>query len=91
MEDKEERKQAVYDILHQATFNFPKLHLLSHYGMQVRDFGTLPQYSTEITESLHKPLKNAYRRSNRVDSAEQILSTIPRDNAFRMRELNLIV
>jgi len=90
MEDKEEQQQAVYDILHQAAFNFRKLHLLSHYGTQVRDFGTLPQYSTEITESLQKPLKDTYRRPNRVDAAEQILDTISRDNAFTMRELNLI-
>ncbi|KAF8415753.1 hypothetical protein BGX38DRAFT_1110016 [Terfezia claveryi] len=35
-----------------GTFNFPKLHLLSHYDSQIIDFGTLPQYSTEITEAL---------------------------------------
>ncbi|KAF8416905.1 hypothetical protein BGX38DRAFT_1078363, partial [Terfezia claveryi] len=59
-------------------FNFPKLHLLSHYDSQIIDFGTIPQYSTEITEALHKPLKDAYQRSNRVDTAEQILDTISR-------------
>ncbi|KAF8424429.1 hypothetical protein BGX38DRAFT_1074294, partial [Terfezia claveryi] len=57
-------QQAVHEILQQGTFNFPKLHLLSHYGSQIVDFGTLPQYSTEITEALHKPLKDAYWRSN---------------------------
>ncbi|KAF8432002.1 hypothetical protein BGX38DRAFT_1103357, partial [Terfezia claveryi] len=76
---------AVHEILQQGTFNFPKLHLLSHYGSQIVDFGTLPQYSTEITEALHKPLKDAYRRSNRVDAAEQILDSISRDYAIRMR------
>ncbi|KAF8432170.1 hypothetical protein BGX38DRAFT_1077582, partial [Terfezia claveryi] len=57
--------RAIHEILQQGTFNFPKLHLLSHYDSQIIDFGTLPQYSTEITEALHKPLKDAYRRSNR--------------------------
>ena len=84
------RQQAAHSILQQATFNFPKLHLLSHYSLQIVDFGTLPQYYTEVTEALHKPLKDAYRSSNRVDAAEPILDTINRDYAIRMRELNLI-
>jgi len=90
LEEQQERQQVVDDILQQATFNFPKMHLLSHYGSQITDFGTLPQYSTEVTEALHKPLKDAYRRSNRVDAAEQILNRITRDYAIRIRELNLI-
>ena len=84
----EDRQQVVHDILEQGTFNFPTLHLLTHYGAQIQDFGTLPEYSTEITEALHKALKDAYRRSNRVDATEQILDTIPRDYAIRMREFN---
>ena len=75
----EGRRQLVRDILQQGTFNFSKLHLLTHYGAQIQDFETLPQYSTEITEALHKPLKDAYRRSNRVDATEEILDTISRD------------
>ena len=90
VEDRIERQQAVQDILQQGNFNFPKLHLLSHYGSQISDFGTLPQYSTEITEALHKPLKDAYKRSNRVDAVEQILDTISRDYAIQMKELNLV-
>ncbi|KAF8430727.1 hypothetical protein BGX38DRAFT_1079773, partial [Terfezia claveryi] len=45
--------QAIHKILQQGTFNFPKLHLLSYYDSQIINFGTLPQYSTEITEALH--------------------------------------
>ena len=86
---REERKQLVHDILQQGTFNFPKWHLLTHYGAEIHDFGTLPQYSTEITEALHKHLKDAYRRSNRVDATEPILNTISRDYAIQMRKLNL--
>jgi len=66
------------------------MNLLSHYGSQITDFGTLPQYSTEVTEALHKPLKDTHRRSNRVDAAEQILNRITRDYAIRIWELNLI-
>ncbi|KAF8414727.1 hypothetical protein BGX38DRAFT_1073592, partial [Terfezia claveryi] len=64
-EERQERQQVIQDVLCKADFNFPKLHLLSHYTTQIKDFGTLPQYSTEVTEALHKPLKDAYRRSNR--------------------------
>ncbi|KAF8440699.1 hypothetical protein BGX38DRAFT_1074657, partial [Terfezia claveryi] len=69
----------IQDILSQADFNFPKIHLLSHYNTQIRDFGSLPQYSTEVTEALHKPLKDAYRRSNHVNATEQILDIITRE------------
>jgi len=88
--DKDERQQLVHDILQQGMFNFPKLHLLTHYDSQIKDFGTLLQYFTKITEALHKPLKEAYRCSNRVDAMEQILDMISRDYAIRMRKLNLI-
>ena len=79
----------VQDVLAQAEFNFPKMHLLSHYSSQIKDFENLPQYFMEITEALHKPLKDAYRRSNWVEAAEQILDTITRDHALHMRELNI--
>ena len=88
-EDRDERRQLVHDILNEGHFNFPKLHLLSHYGLQITQFGSLVQYSTDITEALHKPLKDAYRRSNRVDAVEQILDTITREHAVRILELNL--
>ena len=51
-EDWEEKQQAVHNRLQQATFTFPKLHILSHYSSQGVDFGTLPQYSTNITLAL---------------------------------------
>ncbi|KAF8435256.1 hypothetical protein BGX38DRAFT_1072558, partial [Terfezia claveryi] len=46
-------------------YNFPKIHLISHYAEQIPKFGTLGQYSTEISETMHKAFKDAYRRSNR--------------------------
>ncbi|KAF8419953.1 hypothetical protein BGX38DRAFT_1081610, partial [Terfezia claveryi] len=70
-------------------FTYPKLHLLTYYSQQVVQFGSLAQYSTDITEALHKPLKEAYKWSNRVDATVQILDTHARDHAFKMLELNL--
>jgi len=42
-----------------------------------------------VTEALHKPLKDAYQRSNHVNATEQILDIINREHALRIRELNI--
>ncbi|KAF8451279.1 hypothetical protein BGX38DRAFT_1091927, partial [Terfezia claveryi] len=49
-------------------YNFPKIHLISHYAEQIPKFGTLGQYSTEISETMHKAFKDTYCRSNRVNA-----------------------
>jgi len=90
-EEWQERQQVVQEVLPQADFNFPKIHLLSNYNTQIRDFGSPPQYSTEVTEALHKPLKDADRRSNHVNPTDQILDIITREHVLRIRELNIEV
>jgi len=87
--NRQERQDLVKEMLGQSTFNYPKLHLLTHYAHQIEHFGSLPQYSTEITEALHKPLKDAYRWSNRVNATPQILDSYARESACRMLEFNL--
>ena len=82
----QERARVIQEVQSQPEFNFPKMHLLSHYRSQIKEFGSLPQYSTEITEAPHKSLKNAYRRLNRVDAADQISDTITREQAIHMQE-----
>ena len=72
-----------------AHYNFPKIHLIFHYAKQVPKFGSLPQYSTDITEYMHKGLKDAYRRSNKVDSLSQIVTTSNRDHTFAMKDLTI--
>ncbi|KAF8468210.1 hypothetical protein BDZ91DRAFT_635239, partial [Kalaharituber pfeilii] len=85
------RAALVQDIVQcNSSFNFPKLHLLSHYTEQVFRFGSLPQCSTEISEAMHKPLKDAYRRSNKVDATEQILDIYTRTHSMAMLEKNLV-
>jgi len=79
----------VQEVLTQADFNFPKIHLLSHYNTQIRNFESLPQYWTEVSVALHKPLKDAYWRSNHVNATEQLLEMINREHALRIRELNI--
>jgi len=90
-EERQERQQVVQEVLSQADFNFPKIHLLSYYNSQIRDFGSLPQYSTKVTEALHKPLTDPYRRSNHVNATDQILDISTREHALRTRELNIEV
>ena len=51
--DRQERHDLMKEMLGQATCNYPKLHLLTHYVQQIVKFGSLPQCSTEITETLH--------------------------------------
>jgi len=87
--DRPERHDLMKEMLVQATFNYRKLHLLMHYAQQIVKFGSLPQYSTEIIETLHKPLKDAYRQSNKVDATSQILDSYARESACKMLELNL--
>lgn len=54
-------------------FKFPKMLALLQYGMQVREKGSCPQYSTDVTERCHQPfLKDAYRSTNRRDFGWQM-------------------
>lgn len=60
-------------------FAIPKLHLLFHYLMNIRDLGTVDNYSTEICEALHIPFcKNAYKATNRKDYDQQIINYLTR-------------
>jgi len=72
-----------------AHYNFPKMHLISHFAEQISRYGSLPQYSTKICEVVHKPLKDAYRRSNHINTMPQIIQTYTRMHSFAMRERNL--
>ena len=67
--DKEKRVYLVNQALvEDSHFNFPKIHLMMHWADQISRYGSLPQLATEICKTSHKPLKNAYRRSNHIDS-----------------------
>ncbi|KAF8441129.1 hypothetical protein BGX38DRAFT_1071181, partial [Terfezia claveryi] len=72
-----------------AYYNFPKMHLISHFMEQIAKYGSLPQYSIEISEASHKPLKDAYHRSNHINALPQILRSYTRTHHFAMRERNL--
>ena len=73
-------------------FNFIKMHYLNHYVQDVRRFGCIPMYSTDIGELAHKEqIKEGYRRSNKNDAARQILAQYTRQHAIGMRLLTMEV
>jgi len=62
-----------------------RLHYFHHYAQSVMEKGALPSYSTDRTEIWHKPLKAAYRRSNKnkVHAERYILMEQTRLSAFQ--------
>ena len=70
-------------------YNFPKMHIMIHYCDQIEQYRQLPQYSIEVGQAYHRPLKDIYRRTNHIDATPQILKTYARDHAFAMRDLNV--
>jgi len=79
------------DLIHcESDFNFIKIHLLSHLGDHIRQFGNIPMYSTELGELAHKEqIKDTWRRSNKNYPLHQIVHSYSRQHAIRMRFLNL--
>ena len=85
-----ERQELVDEILREgAHYNFPKIHIISHYAEQIKKFGALGQYSTDISEAIHKGFKDADCRSNKVDSTDQIITTYTRDHTFAMKDMTI--
>jgi len=85
-----ETEELVHDFLTTGVhYNFPKIHLISHFADYKTRYVPLPQYSTEICEASHKPLKDAYRRSNHINAMPQIIRTYTRAHSFAMRERNI--
>jgi len=67
-------------------FNFIKIHYLSHFSSQVRRFGSISMYSTQIGELAQEDqIKEGYRRSNQNEAARQNLSHNGRQHALGMR------
>jgi hypothetical protein len=85
-----EQREAVLEEL--ADFNFPKIHLLSHFTDSIRQFGSLPMWSTESMEAAHKyQVKDGYRASNRGKTYEkQFIEYYTRRQTIRVRQLNLV-
>jgi len=74
-----------------ADFNFPKIHLMSHWVKQIHRYGALQQYSAERHEQAHKTnLKDGWNASNHnLNYLLQVITFQRRILCFEIRELNL--
>jgi len=74
-----------------ADFNFPKIHLMSHWVEQIRRYGALQQYSAERHEQAHKTnLKDSWNASNHnLNYLPQVITFQRGILCFEIRELNL--
>lgn len=65
-------------------FRIPKISAFHMYGRHIREMGSSPQFSTEIIESLHRPMaKDAYRATNRKDYVVQMCRYMDRVERLR--------
>jgi len=74
-----------------ADFNFPKIHLMSHWVEQIHRYGALQQYAADRHEQAHKTnLKDCWNASNHnVNYLPQVITFQRRILCFELRELNL--
>jgi len=64
-------------------FNIIKMHYLTHFASHILRFGSISMYSTEISKLAHKDqIKDAYRRSNKNEAPQEILSHYGRQHAL---------
>jgi len=66
--------------------NCIKMHYVTYFAPHVPRFGSILMYSTEIGELVQKDqIKDGYRRSNKNDAAQQILSHYRPQHALGIR------
>jgi len=74
-----------------ADFNFPKIHVMSHWVEQIRRYRALQQYSAERHEQAHTTnLKDGWNASNHnLNSLPQVINFQRRILCLEITELNL--
>jgi hypothetical protein len=74
-----------------ADFNFPKIHLMSHWVEQIRRYVALQQYSAERHEQAHTTnLKDGWNASDHnLNYLPQVITFQRRFLCFEIRKLNL--
>jgi len=72
-------------------FNFPKIHLISHWAEKIRPYGALELYSAERHEQAHKTNpKDGWNASNHnLNYHPQVITFQRRILCFEIGELNL--
>jgi len=74
-----------------ADFNFPKIHLMSHWVEQIPWYGAVQQYSAERDEQAHTTnIKDGWNAtSHNLNYLLQVITFQRRILCFEIRELNL--
>jgi len=74
-DDRDEEEALRMDMIYgESHFNFIKMHLLCHFCDDIRQFGNILMYSTEIAELAHETqMKEGWRQSIKNDATRQIL------------------
>jgi len=90
-DDREEEQGRRMDLIHREShFNFIKIHRLSHFSDHRHQFGNIPMYSTAFGDLVHnEQIKDGLRRSNKNYALRQIMHSYSRQQAIRMRLLNV--
>lgn len=77
-------------LVENSAFDFPKIHLLTHFISSISAIGALPNWSSEITETNHKLILEGWKKSNRVNATGQIFRNHSHDTTMRIRVQNLL-
>src|SRR6187551_193810 len=73
-----------------AIFASPKMHMIIHITKAIEDMGSADNFTTDISELLHKNMiKTGYRASNKNDFEKQILWYNDRMTSLSYMEQNL--
>lgn len=68
----------------------PKLHMLRHYVLSIRELGTTDGYNSEAPERLHIDyVKDGWRQSNRFNPIEQMATYLQRKESIAMLRAHL--
>ena len=86
-DNRQEENDLCLDLVRgESHFNFIKMDLLSPFCDDIRQFGNIPMYSTEIGELAHKmQIKDGWRQSNKNDAERKIVHSYGRQHAIRMQ------
>jgi len=81
-----ERSDRVADLIRREKhFHFIKMHYVTDFASNIRRFGSISMYSTQISELAYKDqIKDGYRRYKKNDPAWHILSQYGRQHAIGM-------
>lgn len=75
-EFKEHRTVFVEEGIRNGSYDPPRQHSLDHYARMIREFGAPNGLCSSITESKHiKAVKEPWRRSNRFNALQQMITT----------------